>query len=120
MTDRHVNEAALRSLAAGIRSLLEAKRMQRDARTAHERRLADHAYTIRLRQLQERQTQLEQLNAAAGEMEPVSEPVADNPPASDSEPDEETRSFLRTAHKWLQSFGYRTGLTVERNDKASP
>lgn len=52
--DRHVASDALRGLAVGIRGVLEAKRMAREAKSGRERRIADHYVHLKRLDLQER------------------------------------------------------------------
>lgn len=51
---RHVASDALRGLAVGIRGVLEAKRMAREAKSGRERRIADHYVRLKRLDLQER------------------------------------------------------------------
>ena len=51
---QNIAEAALRGLAVGVRGVLEGKRMQREAKDAREKRIADEFYRTKALALQER------------------------------------------------------------------
>ena len=51
---QNIAEAALRGLAVGVRGVLEGKRMQREAKDAREKRIADEFYRTKALALEER------------------------------------------------------------------
>ena len=51
---KHIGADALRGLAVGIRGVLEAKRMAREAKSGREKRIADHYVRLKRLDLQER------------------------------------------------------------------
>ena len=67
---RHVASDALRGLAVGIRGVLEAKRMAREAKSGREKRIADHYVRLKRQDLQERRLAISE-GAATTEMEQV-------------------------------------------------
>ena len=56
----NLREAALRGLAVGVRGVLEGKRMQREARTPRERRIADTFYRTKALALEEKEADFEE------------------------------------------------------------
>ena len=56
----NLREAALRGLAVGVRGVLEGKRMQREARTPRERRIADAFYRTKALALEEKEADFEE------------------------------------------------------------
>ena len=67
---KHIGADALRGLAVGIRGVLEAKRMAREAKSGREKRIADHYVRLKRQDLQERRLAISE-GAAATEMEQV-------------------------------------------------
>lgn len=67
---RHIGADALRGLAVGIRGVLEAKRMAREAKSDREKRIADHYVRLKRLDLQERRLAISE-GAAEREMEQV-------------------------------------------------
>lgn len=67
---RHIGADALRGLAVGIRGVLEAKRMAREAKSGREKRIADHYVRLKRLDLQERRLAISE-GAAEREMEQV-------------------------------------------------
>lgn len=65
---QHVLSDSLRGLAVGIRGVLEAKRMAREAKSGREKRIADHYVRLKRLDLQERRLAISE-GAAATEME---------------------------------------------------
>ena len=68
--ERHIGADALRGLAVGIRGVLEAKRMAREAKSGREKRIADHYVRLKRLDLQERRLAISE-GAAEREMEQV-------------------------------------------------
>lgn len=66
--DRHIASDALRGLAVGIRGVLEAKRMAREAKSGREKRIADHYVRLKKLDLQERRLAISE-GAAERDME---------------------------------------------------
>ena len=58
---RHIFQDAIRGFVAGTRGWLEGRKLQRDARTDREKRIADEAYRQRTLDLTEQRTKLEEL-----------------------------------------------------------
>ncbi|MDE0323134.1 MAG: hypothetical protein OXN27_04370 [Candidatus Poribacteria bacterium] len=65
---KHVASDALRGLAVGIRGVLEAKRMAREAKSGREKRIADHYVRLKRLDLQERRLAISE-GAAERDME---------------------------------------------------
>ena len=61
---KHVASDALRGLAVGIRGVLEAKRMAREAKSGREKRIADHYVRLKRLDLQERRLAITEGTAA--------------------------------------------------------
>lgn len=65
---KHIGADALRGLAVGIRGVLEAKRMAREAKSGREKRIADHYVRLKRLDLQERRLAISE-GAAENDME---------------------------------------------------
>ena len=106
---RHIASDALRGLAVGVRGVLEAKRMAREAKSDREKRIADHYVRLKRMDLQERRLAISE-GAAAKEMEQVR---LDSLQA-EQEHKNEWHKQLAAAYDRLESL-YR-----ERNRAAAP
>ncbi|MDE0467083.1 MAG: hypothetical protein OYL97_08495 [Candidatus Poribacteria bacterium] len=106
---KHVASDALRGLAVGIRGVLEAKRMAREAKSGRERRIADHYVRLKRLDLQERRLAISE-DAAATEMEQVRL----NSLQAEQAHKDEWHQRLAETHDRLES------LYQERNRAAAP
>lgn len=112
---RHVASDALRGLAVGIRGVLEAKRMAREAKSGRERRIADHYVRLKRLDLQERR-----LAISEGAAETTSVTNAKGEQArldsrqAEQEHKDEWHKQLAAAYDRLES------LYQERNRAAAP
>ena len=106
---QHVLSDSLRGLAVGIRGVLEAKRMAREAKSGRERRIADHYVRLKRLDLQERRLAISE-GAAEKEMEQAR---LDSLQAEQAHKDEWHQQLAET-HDRLESL-YR-----ERNRAATP
>ena len=106
---KHIGADALRGLAVGIRGVLEAKRMAREAKSAREKRIADHYVHLKRLDLQERRLAISE-GAAEREME---QERLDSRQAEQEHKDE-WHKRLAAAYDRLESL-YR-----ERNRAAAP
>ena len=106
---KHIGADALRGLAVGIRGVLEAKRMAREAKSGREKRIADHYVRLKRLDLQERRLAISE-GAAETEMEQVR---LDSLQAEQEHKDEWHKQ-LAEAYDRLES------LHRERNRAAAP
>ncbi len=106
---KHVASDALRGLAVGIRGVLEAKRMAREAKSGREKRIADHYVRLKRSDLQERRLAISE-GAAERDMEQAR---LDSLQAEQAHKDE-WHQQLAEAHDRLES------LHRERNRAAAP
>ena len=106
---QHILSDSLRGLAVGVRGVLEAKRMAREAKSDREKRIADHYVRLKRMDLQERRLAISE-GAAAKEMEQVR---LDSLQAEQEHKDE-WHKRLAAAYDRLESL-YR-----ERNRAAAP
>ena len=106
---KHVASDALRGLAVGIRGVLEAKRMAREAKSGREKRIADHYVHLKRLDLQERRLAISE-GAAERDMEQAR---LDSLQAEQAHKDE-WHQQLAAAYDRLES------LHRERNRAAAP
>lgn len=106
---RHIGADALRGLAVGIRGVLEAKRMAREAKSGREKRIADHYVRLKRLDLQERRLAISE-GAAEREMEQVRLDSLE----AEQEHEDEWHKRLAEAYDRLES------LHRERNRAAAP
>ena len=106
---RDVGADALRGLAVGIRGVLEAKRMAREAKSGRERRIADHYVRLKRLDLQERR-----LAISEGTAESDMEQARLDSLQAEQEHKDEWHNRLAETYDRLESL-YR-----ERNRAATP
>ena len=106
---QHILSDSLRGLAVGIRGVLEAKRMAREAKSDREKRIADHYVRLKRLDLQERR-----LAISEGAAEQEIEQVRLDSLEAEQEHKDEWHKRLAEAYDRLES------LHQERNRAAAP